>query len=160
MNLTGVKIKLHMSLIFGILLHFFMFIFDIILFILISFYVFFSFFFFSSSSSSSSFLLLFFFLAFLLFPLINLLFMPRRKAIEVICIDRVWKSNGPLAIEKKQQVVVDSLVAVFQQVGSLIRIFDYVTYSHFHLLFIHAIDRLKKPKVSALQNRNPQRLRR
>ena len=89
MNLTGVKIKLHMSLIFGILLHFFMFIFDIILFILISFYVFFSFFFFSSSSSSSSFLLLFFFLAFLLFPLINLLFMPRRKAIEVICIDWV-----------------------------------------------------------------------
>ena len=125
MNLTGVKIKLHMSLIFGILLHFFMFIFDIILFILISFYVFFlfSFFFFSSSSSSSSFLLLFFFLAFLLFPLINLLFMPRRKAIEVICIDRVWKSNGPLAIEKKQQVVVDSLVAVFQQVGSLFRNF-------------------------------------
>lgn len=113
MNFIGVKIKLHMSLIFGILFHFFVFIFDIILLILISFYVFFSFLFFF-------FFLLFFFLGFLLFPLFNLLFMPRRKAIEVICIDRVWRSNGPLAVEKKQQVVVDSLVAVFQQVGSLI----------------------------------------
>ena len=44
-------------------------------------------------------------------------------AVEVICIDRIWKSNGPLTTEKKQQLIVDSLVTVFAQVDFTIHFY-------------------------------------
>ena len=47
-----------------------------------------------------------------------------RKAVEVICIDRVWRSNGPLTTEKKQQLLVDSLVTIFGQVDFVLRFYS------------------------------------
>lgn len=52
-----------------------------------------------------------------------------KKAVELLCIDRVWRSNGPLTSEKKQQLLVDSLATVMAQVD--ITIHSYYMSSQF-----------------------------
>lgn len=39
-----------------------------------------------------------------------------QKALEIVCLARVWSSSEPFAPEKKQQMMVDSLASVYQQV--------------------------------------------
>jgi hypothetical protein len=39
-----------------------------------------------------------------------------QKALEIVCLARVWRSSEPFAPEKKQQMMVDSLASVYQQV--------------------------------------------
>ena len=41
------------------------------------------------------------------------------KAIEIVCLERVWKSLEPISPEKKQQMMVESLATTYQQVHRL-----------------------------------------
>ena len=41
------------------------------------------------------------------------------KAIEIVCLARVWKSLEPIAQKRKQQMMAESLASTYQQVHRL-----------------------------------------
>lgn len=49
-----------------------------------------------------------------------------QKALEIVCLARVWTSSEPFVPEKKQQMMVDSLASVYQQVNFLLSLYRFI----------------------------------
>ena len=49
-----------------------------------------------------------------------------QKALEIVCLARVWTSSEPFVPEKKQQMMVDSLASVYQQVHFLLSLNHFI----------------------------------
>lgn len=49
-----------------------------------------------------------------------------QKALEIVCLARVWTSSEPFVPEEKQQMMVDSLASVYQQVHFLLSLNHFI----------------------------------